>query len=147
VCLQQLIINRKSIENNTETVWKTRVLQLRTHLNPEQYYRKLHTEELYKVYISGTCDMRTCGMEATQKPLKVRFADFYSYSSFSLCVQTSAEAHPVSYPIGTGVLSGGKARPGPDTDHSSPSSAELRMSRSYNPLPLSACMVCSGMLS
>jgi hypothetical protein len=36
------------------------------------------------------------------------------------CVQTSSEAHPASYPTGTGgPFSGGKARPGRDSDHSS----------------------------
>jgi hypothetical protein len=38
--------------------------------------------------------------------------------SSSPCVQTGSEAHPVSYPMGTG----GKARPGRDADHSPPSS-------------------------
>jgi hypothetical protein len=41
--------------------------------------------------------------------------------SSSLCVHTSSEAHPASYPMGTG----GKARPGRDADHSLPSSAEV----------------------
>jgi hypothetical protein len=38
--------------------------------------------------------------------------------SSSPCVQTGSEAHPASYPMGTG----GKAWPGRDTDHSPPSS-------------------------
>jgi hypothetical protein len=38
------------------------------------------------------------------------------------CVQTGSEAHPASYPMGTG----GKARPGRDADHSPPSSAEVK---------------------
>jgi hypothetical protein len=37
--------------------------------------------------------------------------------SSSLCVQTNSEAHPTSYTVGTGVLSGGKTRPGRDADH------------------------------
>jgi hypothetical protein len=41
--------------------------------------------------------------------------------SSDLCVQTSSEAHPASCPMGTG----GKARPGRDADHSTPSSAEV----------------------
>jgi hypothetical protein len=45
---------------------------------------------------------------------------------FSLCVQTSCEAHPASYPVGTGgPLPGGKARPTCDADYSPPSSAEV----------------------
>jgi hypothetical protein len=42
--------------------------------------------------------------------------------SSGLCVQTGSGAHPASYPIGTG----GKGRPGRDTDHSPPSSAEVK---------------------
>jgi hypothetical protein len=40
----------------------------------------------------------------------------------SLCVQTSSEARPASYPMGTG----GKAQPGRDGDHSPLSSAEVK---------------------
>jgi hypothetical protein len=47
--------------------------------------------------------------------------------SSSLCMQTSSEAHPVSYPMGTrGPFPGGKARPGRDSDHSLPSSVEVK---------------------
>jgi hypothetical protein len=43
--------------------------------------------------------------------------------SSSPCVQTGSEAHPASYPMGTGGhFPGGKARPGRDADHSPPSS-------------------------
>jgi hypothetical protein len=36
----------------------------------------------------------------------------------SLCVQTSSEAHPASYSVGTGgPFPGGKVQPGHDTDH------------------------------
>jgi hypothetical protein len=41
--------------------------------------------------------------------------------SSGLCVQTGSEAHPASYPIGTGgPFPGGKARLGRDADHSPP---------------------------
>jgi hypothetical protein len=44
-----------------------------------------------------------------------------------LCVQTGSGAHPVSCTMGTGdPFPGGKARPGRDADHSSPSSAEIK---------------------
>jgi hypothetical protein len=47
--------------------------------------------------------------------------------SSSPCVQTGSEAHPASYPMGTGgPFPGGKARPGRDADHSPPSSAEVK---------------------
>jgi hypothetical protein len=43
-----------------------------------------------------------------------------------LCVQTGSGAHPTFCPMGTGVpFPGDKARPGRDTDHSPPSSAEV----------------------
>jgi hypothetical protein len=43
--------------------------------------------------------------------------------SSSPCVQTGSEAHPASYPKGTGgPFPGDKARPGRDADHSPPSS-------------------------
>jgi hypothetical protein len=41
--------------------------------------------------------------------------------SSNLCVQTASGVHPVSCTMGTG----GKAQPGRDADHSSPSSAEV----------------------
>jgi hypothetical protein len=45
----------------------------------------------------------------------------------NLCVQTSSEAHPASYPMGTAEpFAGGKAQPGRDADHSHPSSAEVK---------------------
>jgi hypothetical protein len=46
--------------------------------------------------------------------------------SSSLFVQTGSEAHPASCTVGTGgPFPGGKAWPGRDADHSSPSSAEV----------------------
>jgi hypothetical protein len=48
--------------------------------------------------------------------------------SSTLCVQTSSEAHPAFYPVGTvGPFSDSKARPGRDADHSLQSSAELNV--------------------
>jgi hypothetical protein len=50
--------------------------------------------------------------------------DFFSLASF---VQTSSEAHPASYPVGTRrPFPGGIARPGRDADHSPPSNAEVK---------------------
>jgi hypothetical protein len=44
----------------------------------------------------------------------------------NLCVQTGSGAHPASCTMGTGdPFPGAKARPGRDTDHSSPSSVEV----------------------
>jgi hypothetical protein len=46
--------------------------------------------------------------------------------SSSLCVQTGSVANPASCTMGTGgPFPGAKARPGHDTDHSSPSSTEF----------------------
>jgi len=41
-----------------------------------------------------------------------------------LCVQTGSEVHPVSCTMGP--FPGGKARPGRDADHSTPSSADVK---------------------
>jgi hypothetical protein len=47
--------------------------------------------------------------------------------SSSPCVQIGSEAHPASYPMGTGgPFPGGKARPGRDADHSPPSNGEVK---------------------
>jgi hypothetical protein len=47
--------------------------------------------------------------------------------SSTFCAQTSSEAHPASYPVGTrGPFPGDKARPERDADHSPPSSAEVK---------------------
>jgi hypothetical protein len=46
--------------------------------------------------------------------------------SSSLCVQTSSEAHPASYPMDTVVFPGNKERPGSDADHSPLSGAKVR---------------------
>jgi hypothetical protein len=47
--------------------------------------------------------------------------------SYSVCVQTSSGAHPASCTMGTGgPFPGAKTRPGRDTDHSPPSSAEVK---------------------
>jgi hypothetical protein len=46
--------------------------------------------------------------------------------SSNLCVQTGSGAYPASCTMGTGgPFPGGKARPGRDSDHSPPSSAEV----------------------
>jgi hypothetical protein len=46
--------------------------------------------------------------------------------SSSLCLQTGSGAHPAFCTMGTGgPFPGGKARPGRDANHSSPSSAEV----------------------
>jgi hypothetical protein len=52
-------------------------------------------------------------------------AEAKDFSSI-LCVQTGSGAHTASCTMGTGgPLTGGKARPGRDADHSAPSSAEV----------------------
>jgi hypothetical protein len=47
--------------------------------------------------------------------------------SCRLCVQTTSDAHPASYPMGTeGSFPEVKGGQGNDADHSSPSSAEVK---------------------
>jgi hypothetical protein len=58
------------------------------------------------------------------------------------CVQTGSGAHPASCTMGTGgSLSGGKARPGRDADHSPTSSAKVK-SRSYTSSPQAPPRIC-----
>jgi hypothetical protein len=60
------------------------------------------------------------------REIEVRSPAEAKKTSFSLCVQTSSEAHPASCTMGTGgPFPGAKARPGRDADHSPPSSAEV----------------------
>jgi hypothetical protein len=61
----------------------------------------------------------------------------------SLCVQTSFEAHPASYPMGTGGhFPGVKVRPERDADHSSTSSAKVKNAYIFS--PLAACLAVMG---
>jgi hypothetical protein len=61
-----------------------------------------------------------------ERAIGVRSPEGAQDFSSSLCVQTGSGAHPASCTMGTGgLLPGGKARPGRDADHSSPSSAEV----------------------
>jgi hypothetical protein len=46
-------------------------------------------------------------------------------------VQPSSGAHPDSYPMGTGALSLEVKRPGRETNHSPPSSAEVKNAWNY----------------
>jgi hypothetical protein len=55
--------------------------------------------------------------------------------SSSLCVQTSSEAHPASYPWVAGSFTGGKARPERDADNSPHLVPRSRMSMSYGSSP------------
>jgi hypothetical protein len=51
------------------------------------------------------------------------------------CIQTGSGAHPASCKMGTGVtFPGAKARPGRDSDHSPPCSAEVENEEELYPL-------------
>jgi hypothetical protein len=53
--------------------------------------------------------------------------------SSGLCVQTGSEAHPASYPVGTGgTIPGRKARSERNADHSLPFNAPLSASMAYS---------------
>jgi hypothetical protein len=62
---------------------------------------------------------------------------FRQDKTFSLLhsVQTGTQAHPASYPIGTGAISPGVKRPGREADHSPPSSAEVNNGGAIPPPP------------
>jgi hypothetical protein len=66
------------------------------------------------------------GYGLDDRAIKVRSPAGAEDFSFSLCVQTGSGAHPASCTMGTGgPFPGGKAWPGPDADHSPPSSVEV----------------------
>jgi hypothetical protein len=66
------------------------------------------------------------GYGLDDQAIEVRSPAGAKYFSSSLCIQTGPGAHPASCTMGTGgPFPGGKARPGRDADHSSPSSAEV----------------------
>jgi hypothetical protein len=56
-------------------------------------------------------------------------------------VQTGPGVHPVSYPMGTGVISPGVNWLGHEANHSSPSSAEIKNARSYTSTDPYPCKV------
>jgi hypothetical protein len=57
----------------------------------------------------------------------MQFLEYTKNFSSTLCVQTSSEAHPASYTMGTGgSILRTKERPGRNADHSRPSSAEVK---------------------
>jgi hypothetical protein len=59
------------------------------------------------------------------RAIEIRSLAEAKYSS-NLCVQTGSGAHPDSCTMGTGGdFPGGKARPGRDSDHLPPSSADV----------------------
>jgi hypothetical protein len=78
--------------------------------------------------------------------IKVRSLTGAEDFSSSPCVQTVSEAHPASYPMGTGgPVPGGKERSGRDADHSPPSSGRCQVwAGALPPLPPCAFMTCSG---
>jgi hypothetical protein len=57
---------------------------------------------------------------------KVRFPVGGGNFSLHHRLQNGSGAHPASYPMGTRALSLGVKRPGRETDHSPPSSAEVK---------------------
>jgi hypothetical protein len=60
------------------------------------------------------------------RAIEVRSPERRKDFSSSLCVQTGSGAHPGSCIVRTrGTFPGAKARPGHDSDHSSPSCAEV----------------------
>jgi hypothetical protein len=71
--------------------------------------------------------------------LTVRSSAEANNFSCILCVQTSSDAHPASYPIG-GHFPGGKGRPGRNANHSPHLVPSSRMSRSYTSSPFNARM-------
>jgi hypothetical protein len=66
---------------------------------------------------------------------RVRFPTGAGNFSVHHRVQTGSGAHTAYCPMGTGVLSPGVKRPGCETGHSPPSSAEVKNTWSYTSTP------------
>jgi hypothetical protein len=78
------------------------------------------------MYILGAAVAQAVQCLTTGWTIGVRSPTRVEDFSSSPCVQTGSEAHPDSYPMGTGgPFPGGKARPGRDAEHLPPSSAEV----------------------
>jgi hypothetical protein len=74
----------------------------------------------------GSSVSTASGYGLDDRAIEVRSPGEAKKSSSSLCVQTGSGAHPASCTMGTGgPFPGGKARPGRDADHSTPTSAEV----------------------
>jgi hypothetical protein len=65
----------------------------------------------------------------------VRFPAEATDCSLLHSIQTGSRAHPASYPMGVGNFSPGVKRPDRDTNHSPPSSAEVKNGGTIPPLP------------
>jgi hypothetical protein len=50
-------------------------------------------------------------------------------------IQTGSGSHPASYPVGTRYSFPGVKRPGPEADHSPPSSSEVKNEWNYSSTP------------
>jgi hypothetical protein len=74
----------------------------------------------------GSSGSIVSGYGVDDRAIEVRSPTGADFSS-SPCFQTGSEAHPASYPMGTGCpFPVGEARPGRDADHSPPSSSEVK---------------------
>jgi hypothetical protein len=90
----------------------------------------------YMIRESGTSVSIVPDYGLDDRAIEVRsLAETTDFSS-TLCVQTGSGAHSASCTMGTGgPFPGAKVRPRRDADHSRPSGAEMRMSRSYTSSP------------
>jgi hypothetical protein len=102
------------------------VLHFRFNFDKESHYGELVREFRFTLYI-GLHMSRGSLVRVTDYGLEDRGSITDRGFSSSLCDQTGSGAHPVSCPMGTeGSFPRGKARPGRDSDHSPPSSAEVK---------------------
>jgi hypothetical protein len=79
----------------------------------------------YFIHITSPVGTALCyGLD--DRDSKLRFSGGAGNFSLHHCVQNGSEAHPASYPMGTGGSFPGVKRPGREADHSPPSSAEVK---------------------
>jgi hypothetical protein len=116
-------------------------------VSPSHNFAGIPSQMIMLVYLKGNSELGSSvsivsGYGLDGRAIKVRSpAEAKGFFPLASCVQTGSGVHPASCTMGTGgPFPGDKARPGRDTDHSPHLVPRSRMSRSYTPFPLGACM-------
>jgi hypothetical protein len=117
-------VTAHNVKREVNIPWHTFLIHL---IHPVLYF-------LYNIFLLSSALEREQGSSVSivsdygldDRAIGVRSPEEAKDFSSNLCVQTGSGAHPASCTMGTGGLfPGAKARPGRDTDHSHPSSADV----------------------
>jgi hypothetical protein len=105
-------------------------------MNPNfNYYQNSELHNYSKCTVGDSSIGIALGYGLDNRGLRVRFQAGAVKFSLHYRVQNGSGAHPASYPMGTRALSLEVKRPGRETDHSSPSSGDQRISGAIPALP------------